>query len=569
MIHKHEVIIVGSGLAGLRAALELAGNTDVAVLSKVYPTRSHSGAAQGGIAASLANESDDDFELHTFDTVKGSDWLGDQDAQERMCYEAPEIVWELEHMGCPFSRSTKGKIRQRPFGGHSRPRACYGHDATGHYILHTLWENCIKKKVLFYNEYYVARLIIKDNVCSGVVAVNLKDGEVHIMRAKAVLLATGGYGRAFHITSNAHANTGDGLSLVYREGLPIEDLEFVQFHPTGLYKQGILVTEGARGEGGYLLNDQGERFMKNYAPKFMEMAPRDLTSRSIQTEINEGRGIGGKDFVHLDLRHLGESALMEKLPQITELSRKFVGVDPVKEPIPIQPTGHYSMGGIPVDIEGHVIYDPSNSPVEGLFAAGECACVSVHGANRLGCNSLLDATAHGRRTGRTILSEVKSNKLQYKALYADPEMPVKEEIEKLVNSSGKVKAGEVRRDLQNNMTKYCGVFRDQKNLETLLSIVKDLQGQYKDLKIDDKTLRYNTDLIEAIELSHLLEFCEVIVVGALARKESRGAHYRVDFPARDDEGWMKHTLAYKTEGGVRLDYKPVVITKYPPQERKY
>ena len=568
MIHKHEVIIVGSGLAGTRAALELAGHTDVAVLSKVYPTRSHSGAAQGGIAASLANESDDDYDLHTFDTVKGSDWLGDQDAQELMCYEAPEIVRELEHMGCPFSRRLDGTISQRPFGGHSRPRACYGHDATGHYILHTLWENCLKKKVLFYNEFYVARLIIKDNVCSGVVAINLKDGEIHIIRAKAVLLATGGYGRAFHITSNAHANTGDGLSLVYREGLPIEDLEFVQFHPTGLYKQGILVTEGARGEGGYLLNDSGERFMKNYAPKFMEMAPRDLTSRSIQTEINEGRGIGGKDFVNLDLRHLGEEKLLERLPQITELSKKFVGVDPVKEPIPIQPTGHYSMGGIPVDIDGHVIYDPSNTPVEGLFAAGECACVSVHGANRLGCNSLLDATAHGRRTGRTILREVKS-KLDYRSLYEEPEKPVKDEIEKLIKSTGKVKAGEVRRDLQMNMTRYCGVFRDQKNLETLLSIVKDLQKQYKDMGIEDKTFRYNTDLIEAVELTHLLEFCEVIVVGALSRTESRGAHYRNDFPRRDDENWMKHTLAYKTEGGVRLDYKPVVITKYPPQERKY
>ena len=568
MTHKHEVNIVGSGLAGTRAALELAGHTDVAVLSKVYPTRSHSGAAQGGIAASLANESDDDYDLHTFDTVKGSDWLGDQDAQELMCYEAPEIVRELEHMGCPFSRRLDGTISQRPFGGHSRPRACYGHDATGHYILHTLWENCLKKKVLFYNEFYVARLIIKDNVCSGVVAINLKDGEIHIIRAKAVLLATGGYGRAFHITSNAHANTGDGLSLVYREGLPIEDLEFVQFHPTGLYKQGILVTEGARGEGGYLLNDSGERFMKNYAPKFMEMAPRDLTSRSIQTEINEGRGIGGKDFVNLDLRHLGEEKLLERLPQITELSKKFVGVDPVKEPIPIQPTGHYSMGGIPVDIDGHVIYDPSNTPVEGLFAAGECACVSVHGANRLGCNSLLDATAHGRRTGRTILREVKS-KLDYRSLYEEPEKPVKDEIEKLIKSTGKVKAGEVRRDLQMNMTRYCGVFRDQKNLETLLSIVKDLQKQYKDMGIEDKTFRYNTDLIEAVELTHLLEFCEVIVVGALSRTESRGAHYRNDFPRRDDENWMKHTLAYKTEGGVRLDYKPVVITKYPPQERKY
>ena len=566
--HQHDIVIIGAGLAGLRAALETSRVADTAVLTKVYPSRSHSGGAQGGIAASLANESDDNWELHMFDTVKGSDYLGDQDGIEILVKEAPATIIELEHMGVPFSRNADGTIAQRPFGGHSRPRACYASDYTGHVVLHTLYEQGIKQGINVYSEFYVISLIMNQGTCCGVVALDILGGELHLFHSKAVMFATGGYGRAYKITSNAHANTGDGLSIIYRVGIPIEDMEFVQFHPTGLYKHGILVTEGARGEGGYLLNKDGERFMKNYAPEKMELAPRDLNSRAMQTEINEGRGIEGKDYIYIDLRHLGAAKILERLPQIRELAINFVGVDCIKEPIPIQPTAHYSMGGIPTDNRGQVVIDKENTPVKGLYAAGECACVSVHGANRLGTNSLLEATLFGQRAGEAMAEFVQREK-EFTPLPENPAKPAEDEIASILKNEGKESVAQIREELQVSMTENCGIFRDEKKLKKELEIIKGLQERYTHIHIDDKGKRCNTDLMEALELGHLLDFAEVIVAGALNRSESRGSHYRVDYPKRDDENWLKHTLAYKTDKGPRFDYKKVVITRYQPIERKY
>jgi len=584
-LHKFDAVVIGSGLAGLRAALELSKKYETAVITKVFPTRSHSGAAQGGIAASLGNLDDDRWEYHMFDTVKGSDYLGDQDAIEIMVREAPDVVYDLEHLGTPFSRTPEGRIAQRMFGGHTlnygeKPalRACYSADYTGHVLLHTLYEQAIKNNVRFFAEFHSLALIIEQDICKGCIAWDLRGGGMHIFHSRALVMGTGGYGRAFKITSNAHANTGDGLGLVMRHQLPLQDMEFVQFHPTGLWKQGILVTEGARGEGGYLKNKDGERFMARYAPKLMELAPRDMVSRSMQTEINEGRGLpGGEfgDYIHLDITHLGKAKILEALPQIHDLAANFSGVDCFTEPIPIQPTAHYSMGGIPVDNHCHVIKNGNLDLITGLYAAGECSCVSVHGANRLGCNSLLEAVTFGRRAGRSALADLPN--LEWRDLPEDARAEelsvggsIEQEVASLLKSNGTEKVANIRRDLQESMTRRCGVFRNGKDLSAQLGYILELKDRYQKIGVQDKGMIFNTELLEALEVGHLLNFAELIVSGALSREESRGAHSRVDFPKRDDVNWLKHTLAWKKpEGGVRFEWRKVVITKYEPKERVY
>ena len=546
----------------MRAALESSKEIDVAIISKVHPLRSHSGAAQGGIAAVLddwANKVGDSLETHIQDTVKGSDYLGDQDVIEILCNEAPADIRSLDVMGAIFSMTDEGWIAQRDFGGHSYPRTCYASDKTGHILLQTMYEQLMKHRVKVYPEWHVLSLIIKDNICRGVVAYDMARGKIELIRSKAVLLATGGYGRAFKITSNAHANTGDGLALAYRAGVPLQDMEFVQFHPTGLYKHGILITEGARGEGGFLVNSQGERFMEQYAPTKLELASRDVISRAIQTEINEGRGIDG--CVYLDLRHLGKDLIMERLAQIHDIALSFAGVDCVKEPIPIQPTAHYSMGGIPTDFNGQVL------GTSGLFAAGECACVSVHGANRLGGNSLLDTIVFGRRAGISAKKFVKKTDLEHVSASVLEE--VEQELHNIKHKNGCENVAAIRSDLQSTMTEKCGIFRNKDNLTEALQLIKTLKARFNSINIKDKGMIFNTELVETIELSNLLDFSEIIIAGALARNESRGAHSRIDFPKRDDEKWLVHTLAYPEESGPLLEYKPVTITRYKPERRSY
>jgi succinate dehydrogenase / fumarate reductase flavoprotein subunit len=590
----HDVIIVGAGLAGTWTAMAAAkqGVTNVGVLSKIHPLRSHSGAAQGGIAAALNNvrpvpdtgprgplepvkegdEPPDSFDLHIFDTIKGSDWLGDQDAIKIMVEGAPEIIYEYEHMGCVFSRLPDGRIAQRRFGGHSAPRANYAADYTGHVLLHTSYEQAIKNGVKFYSEWYLLDVIIEDNVCKGVVALDIETGEIYTMRAKAVMFGTGGYGRAFAITSNAYANTGDGVAIAYNAGVPLMDMEFVQFHPTGLYKHGILMSEACRGEGGYLTNKDGERFMEKYAPEKMELAPRDLVSRSEQKEIDEGRGIGeeGKGL-YLDMRHLGREKIMTRLPQIRELAINFAGVDPIDEPVPIQPTAHYSMGGIPADVDGQVLADAEGNPVVGFYAAGECACISVHGANRLGTNSLLGASIFGRRSGEKIAEFVKDG-AQLQPLQGDPAEEQRERIQAMKDNPGEENVEAIAQDLKRIMTDNCGIYRDDAKLREALDKILELQARFENARVMDKSSRFNTDILAAIETEHLLSFSEVIAAGALDRTESRGAHYRSDYPKRDDENWIKHTVIHKGEGGKPvISYRGVNIDwdKYPPQERKY
>ncbi len=574
-IHKFEAIVVGGGGAGLYAALALSKEkVQTAVLSKLYPTRSHTGAAQGGIGASLGNREPDNPEWHMYDTVKGSDYLADQDAVEILCNEAVTTVYELEHLGLPFNRTPEGKIDQRRFGGHTRDhgkapvqRACFSADRTGHMILQTLYQQCIKNNVTFFDEYHVMDLILENGVCKGVVAYQISNGEVHIFHAKSVLFATGGSGRMFKITSNAHALTGDGMAIALRRKIPLEDMEFFQIHPTGIYKMGILLSEACRGEGGILRNNKGERFMERYAPTIKDLAPRDIVSRCIYFEVRDGNGINGKDYVHLDLTHLGKEVIETKLPDIADFVRTYMGLEPSTDLIPIQPTAHYAMGGIPTNFNSEVQIDEKNNVVKGFYAAGECACVSVHGANRLGTNSLVDILVFGRRAGLSMAKYCREN--DFSPLPADPEKEVLAQIEWLRNASGEEKVISVRQDLQSTMMDNCGVFRTSETLKKAQADIAKLKERYKKIKVSDKSQVFNTDLLEAMELCNLLDLAQVTVDAALARTESRGAHYREDFPKRNDEQWMKHSFATLTDNKTDLKYKPVVVTKFQPQERKY
>ncbi|MFE1249200.1 succinate dehydrogenase flavoprotein subunit [Streptomyces sp. NPDC058735] len=582
-IHKYDTVIVGAGGAGMRAAIESTKRSRTAVLTKLYPTRSHTGAAQGGMAAALANVEEDNWEWHTFDTVKGGDYLVDQDAAEILAKEAIDSVLDLEKMGLPFNRTPNGTIDQRRFGGHSRNhgeapvrRSCYAADRTGHMILQTLYQNCVKEGVEFYNEFYVLDQLITevDGVkrSAGVVAYELATGEIHVFQAKSVIYASGGCGKFFRVTSNAHTLTGDGQAAVYRRGIPLEDMEFFQFHPTGIWRMGILLTEGARGEGGILRNKDGERFMEKYAPVMKDLASRDVVSRSIYTEIREGRGCGPEgDHVYLDLTHLPPEQLDAKLPDITEFARTYLGIEPYTDPIPIQPTAHYAMGGIPTNVEGEVLAD-NTTVVPGLYAAGEVACVSVHGANRLGTNSLLDINVFGKRAG--IAAAEYARKAEFVELPENPAELVVEQVERLRNSTGAERVSVLRRELQETMDANVMVFRTEQTIKTAVEKIAELRERYKNVAIQDKGKRFNTDLLEAVELGNLLDLAEVMAVSALARKESRGGHYREDHPNRDDVNFMRHTMAYREVGAdgsetVRLDYKPVVQTRYQPMERKY
>ncbi len=576
------------------AALELAREgVNTAVLTKLYPTRSHTGTAQGGVCAALGNLEEDNWEWHMFDTVKGGDYLTDQDAAEVLAREAIETVIELEHMGLPFNRTAEGKIDQRRFGGHTRNfgeapvrRACFAADRTGHMILQTLYQQCIKHGVKFFDEYQVVDLLFEGGEpdrggrAAGVVAYRLADGQLHTFRAKAVLMATGGFGRMFRITSNAHSLTGDGVAMTYRHGIPLQDMEFFQFHPTGIVGIGILLSEAARGEGGTLLNDKGERFMENYAPKLMELAPRDMVSRAMYQEIRAGRGIHGKDYLYLDVRHLGRKVIEEKLPDITDFARIYQGVEPLKEPVPVQPTAHYAMGGIPTNSSAEVIRNEKAAVVPGLFAAGECACVSVHGANRLGTNSLVDLLVFGRRSGRQMARYCGT--VERPRPIADAVEPVRAELEAIRTRSGDAAAaaagpgagsGErvatIRKELADVMMDNCGVYRTGPLLTDAKAKVAELKDRYRHVTITDCGSSFNTELLEAQEMGYLLDLAEVTVAGALNRTESRGAHSREDFPERDDKKWLKHTLAYRTTKGPKLGYRPVSITRFQPKPRTY
>ena len=593
-VHKYDVVIVGAGGAGMRAAIEAGQRAHTAVLTKIYPTRSHTGAAQGGMCAALANVEEDNWEWHTFDTVKGGDYLVDQDAAEVMAKEAIDAVLDLEKMGLPFNRTPEGKIDQRRFGGHTRDhgkapvrRACYAADRTGHMILQTLYQNCVKHNVEFFNEFYVLDLLLveedavredgtayKQKRTAGVVSYELATGEIHVFQAKSVVFATGGAGKVYKTTSNAHTLTGDGMAIAYRAGLPLEDMEFVQFHPTGLAGLGILLSEAARGEGGILRNADGERFKERYAPTIKALAPRDIVARSMAEEVRQGRGAGpNKDYVLLDLTHLEPSHIDEKLPDITEFARTYLGVEPYTEPVPVFPTCHYFMGGIPTNIQAEVLQD-NDTVVPGLYAAGEVACVSVHGSNRLGTNSLLDINVFGRRAG--IYAAEYAAQADWVELPEGGELPTVEHIENLRSATGSERVADIRAELQESMDADMQVFRDEDSIRRALAKIEELRGRYENVSVQDKGHRFNLDLLEGMELGYLLDIAEAMTLAALGRKESRGGHYREDYPDRDDENFMAHTMIYRDETaemegvkGIRFETKPVVVTRYQPMERKY
>jgi succinate dehydrogenase / fumarate reductase flavoprotein subunit len=587
--HEFDAIVVGAGGAGMMAALHCSKTVkNTAVISKLYPTRSHTGTAQGGIAAPLGNMEEDHWEWYMYDTVKGGDYLVDQDAAEVLAKESIDSVIELEHMGLPFDRTPEGKIEQRRFGGHSsnygeKPvmRSCKAADRTGHMILQTLYQQCIKQNVQFFDEYQVIDVIVEDNICRGVVAVRILTGETHVFHAKATLLAVGGFGRVWSVTSNAHSLTGDTVASVYRHGLPLEDMEFFQFHPTGIYKMGILLSEALRGEGAIFINDKGERFMERYAPTMKDLASRDVCSRSIYLEIRDGRGIGGKDYVYIDVRPEtinkyksgpgGKTVTAEHLeaalPDVFEMARVYLGVEPMKEGVPVQPTAHYAMGGVPTNLNCEVLADETGAVVKGLYAAGECACVSVHGANRLGTNSLVDLVVFGRRGGKAMAEFVKH--ADFAPLPKNPEAYTLAEFNRIRKGTGSERPAVLRAEMQKIMMADVGVFREGPSLQKALDTLRELQARYQNISIDDKGSQFNTDLFEAWELGCLLDLAEVTAVSAMNRTESRGGHYREDYPKRDDVNWLKHTFVTRKNGQVATAYKPVTITKFQPKERTY
>ncbi len=573
--HKFETIVVGAGGAGLMAALYASQGSDTAVLTKLYPTRSHTGTAQGGIGAALGNLEEDRAEWHTFDTIKGSDYLADQDAVDIMCQEAVEVIYELEHMGLPFDRTPEGKIAQRPFGGHTsnfgeKPvrRACHAADRTGHMILQTLYQQCIAHNVRFFDEFHVLDLLLSDDgQATGVVAYEIDSGDLHVFHGKALIFATGGFGRMWEITSNAHSLTGDGPAIALHKGIPLEDMEFFQFHPTGIYKMGILITEGVRGEGGILRNRDGERFMERYAPNLKDLASRDVVSRAIYLEVRDNKGIDGGRYVHLDATHLGRQVVETKLADSAEFCKTYLGIDPAVEPMPVQPTAHYAMGGIPTNVDGEVQRNAQGEVVPGFYAAGEVACVSVHGANRLGTNSLVDLVVFGKRAGKAAAAYAQLN--DWAELPAETWEPTQAMLQKMMEHDGQYNVADLRAEMQALMMDNVGVFRTEEGIQSALTRVRELQECAQDITVMDKGKRFNTDILEAIELQNLLDLAEVTAASALARQESRGAHSREDHKDRDDENWLTHTYATKVDGKVSLEYAPVSITIHHPKERTY